>query len=131
SLEGGEVNLALSPAEGSVTLPAFHINDLRPLPFSRFQALRRKVTGPSLTRLTTIWAPKRPVSTLPGSCRPQASTSWLNTRSASAGGAAVLKLGRIPESVSAASVNWLTSSRPPPESSRERFILPASSAKTR
>ena len=33
--------------------------------------------------------------------------------------------------VSAARVNWLTSSRPPPVSASERFILPASSENTR
>ena len=47
------------------------------------------------------------------------------------GGAAEVKLGRIPLDVSAAKVNWLTSSRPPPVSARERFIRSWSSAKTR
>ncbi len=37
----------------------------------------------------------------------------------------MVKLGRMPERVSAARVNWLTSSRPPPVSRSERFIFPA------
>jgi hypothetical protein len=42
-----------------------------------------------------------------------------------------VKLGRLPPDTSAASVNWLTISRPPPTSVTLRFILPASSAKMR
>ena len=41
------------------------------------------------------------------------------------------KPGRLPVVVSAARVNWLTSSRPPPTSCTLRFILPASSLKMR
>ena len=42
-----------------------------------------------------------------------------------------MKLGRLPLRRSAKSVNWLTTSRLPPTSSTERFILPASSSKMR
>ena len=47
------------------------------------------------------------------------------------GGAAPVKLGRLPRRVSAYSVNWLTLRTPPPMSCTLRFILPASSPKTR
>jgi D-tyrosyl-tRNA(Tyr) deacylase len=47
------------------------------------------------------------------------------------GGAALVKLGRRPLLVSAARVNWLTSSRPPPVAASDRFILPAPSSNTR
>src|SRR3546814_19391798 len=57
----------------------------------RCYALSRKVTGPWLTRLTTFWAPTRPVPT-PGGCffGPLASTRG-KTRSAYSGPAPVLK----------------------------------------
>src|SRR5262245_31872067 len=65
---------------------------------------RRKVTGPSLTRLMTIWAPKRPVST-PGACFcRQVASRRLNIGSARSGAAAVEKPGRMPLRVSAARV---------------------------
>src|SRR5690606_22449356 len=95
------------------------------------QARSRKVTGPSLASRTTMWAPKRPVATGPAWRDRHSATSAAKTGSAASGAAAVLKPGRMPELVSAARVNWLTSSRPPPVSARARFIRPWSSAKTR
>ena len=53
------------------------------------------------------------------------------SRRPSSGGAALVKLARVPLFVSAARVNWGTSRTPPPMSWTERFILPASSANTR
>src|SRR5512146_643102 len=51
---------------------------------------------------------------------------------ATSGGAAAMKLGRRPLWASPYSVNWETTSTPaPPSSSSPRFILPASSAKSR
>ena len=61
--------------------------------------------------------------------RPGVRILWLLI--VSAGAAAVLKPGRLPERVSAASVNWLTSNSPPPVCASARFIRPASSANTR
>ena len=59
------------------------------------------VTGPSLTRLTCISAPKRPVSTVSPSPR-RASAKDTYSPSASAGGKAREKPGRVPRDVSAA-----------------------------
>ena len=56
---------------------------------------------------------------------------YANSSRASAGGAAGVKLGRVPLRVSAASVNWGTSSNPPSTSLRLRFIFPSESEKTR
>src|SRR5262245_50465086 len=68
------------------------------------QASRTIVTGPSLTSSTSIRAPKRPVSTpTPRSRRD--STKRATSASATAGGAARVKLGRLPFRVSARSVN--------------------------
>ena len=78
-----------------------------------------------------MWAPKTPVSTLPGAAARQAATSSSKIRSASAGAAAVLNPGHMPLRVSAARVNWLTSNRPPAVSASERFIRPSASANTR
>ena len=47
------------------------------------------------------------------------------------GAAAAEKLGRLPLRQSAARVNWLTASTPPPVSRTDRFIRPAASSKMR
>src|SRR5690606_19400654 len=127
---GKEENLLLYQRCGTPAVRWFHGRHGRRAAVQA-PALSRKVTRPSLTRLTLILAPKPPVSTSAACFSRQIATNRLNIRSASAGAAALVKPGRMPERVSAASVNWLTSSRPPPVSRRERFILPASSAKTR
>mmetsp|Transcript_20377 Transcript_20377/g.78068 ORF Transcript_20377/g.78068 Transcript_20377/m.78068 type:complete len:207 (-) Transcript_20377:1560-2180(-) len=88
------------------------------------------VTGPSLTRCTCMSAPNSPLATTGCSLRATASVCSYKCRPHAAG-AAPEKLGRLPPEVSAASVNWLTISRPPPTSCRLRFILPAASPKTR
>ena len=80
------------------------------------------VTGPSLTsrppcaRRTRRARPARPVR------RPRR-RSGRRAGSRSSGGAARMKLGRLPLRTSAHSVNWLTTSTPPPMSRTERFIL--------
>src|SRR2546421_820389 len=88
------------------------------------------VTGPSLTSSSSIFAPKTPRPT----GTPRASSSSQNrsyTGSASSGGAASAKLGRLPFAVSARSVNWETTSASPPVSSTLRSNRPAASGKTR
>src|SRR5437660_957240 len=88
----------------------------------------QKVTGPSFTRLTLIWAPKRPVATR-GTTSSAFSTNFRNSRSPSSGAAALEKLGRAPLSVSAARVNCGIASSCPRMSCKDRFILPAASGK--
>src|SRR5262245_6047640 len=90
----------------------------------------QKVTGPSFTRLTCISAPNCPVATRgdPSSILP---TKRRNSFSASAGAAALEKLGRRPLLVSAASVNWGTARIWPCTSLTERFILPCGSENMR
>src|SRR6185436_15448693 len=90
----------------------------------------QKVTGPSFTRLTCMWAPKRPVATR-GSHSSAFSTKRLNKRSADSAPAALEKLGRAPLLVSAASVNCGTASSWPFTSLSERFIFPSLSGKMR
>src|SRR5437588_7503587 len=90
----------------------------------------RKLTGPSFTRLTLIWAPKRPLATR-GIASSAFSTNLRNSRCPSSGEAAREKLGRAPLSVSAARVNCGIASSCPPMSRKDRFILPAASGKMR
>ena len=90
----------------------------------------QKVTGPSFTRLTCMWAPKRPVATR-GTHSSAFSTKRRNRRSADSGPAALEKLGRAPLLVSAASVNCGTASSCPRTSFSDRFILPSASGKMR
>ena len=88
------------------------------------------VTGPSLTRETSIRARKRPVATRTPRCW-TARVKWSYSFSASSGGAASAKLGRRPLRQSPQSVNWLTTSISPPISASDRFIFPCSSSKIR
>jgi len=76
------------------------------------------VTGPSFTSETCMCAPNSPVATSAWHARAAASSPSNNAR-ATAGSAAVLKPGRVPLWVSAASVNWGTSNKPPPMSLSE------------
>ena len=88
------------------------------------------VTGPSLCISTSISAPNSPVCTF----TPLAAVMALNSsyrREASPGSAAPLKLGRLPWRQEAYSVNCDMESTLPPTSSKLKFILPASSSKTR
>src|SRR5205814_8289787 len=87
----------------------------------------QKVTGPSFTRLTFIWAPKRPLSTR-GRASSAFSTNFRNSRSPSSGEAALEKLGRAPPWLSAARVNCGTASRPPRLPRKDRFIFPRAAA---
>src|SRR6185312_2472716 len=64
--------------------------------------------------------------------RPRRSATRASTSgSASAGGAARSKEGRRPRATDPARVNWETIRKAPPTAARSRFILPASSSKTR
>ena len=91
----------------------------------------QNVTGPSLVRLTRMWAPNLPVATRSSPSRARAAlTARSNSSSPWAGEAAEEKPGRSPRRVSAASVNWGTSSSPPPVSSRLRLTWASASANT-
>ena len=70
------------------------------------------MTGPSFTSSTCIRAPKTPVSIGTPSAR-RAAQNASKSGSASPGGAASEKLGRLPFVVSAISVNWLTTRAAP------------------
>ena len=88
------------------------------------------VTGPSFTSETCICVRKRPQPTLMPPSR-TTKTKCSYRRSASSGSAAATKLGRRPFRQSPNSVNWLTTSIPPPTSANERFIFPSGSSKIR
>ena len=88
------------------------------------------VTGPSFVRSTAISAPNAPVNVgTPSSLHDSARCSICD--SARVGELALPKLGRRPFFISALSVNWDTSSKLPPVSSRLLFIFPSSSLKSR
>src|SRR5271165_2613910 len=97
---------------------------------ARNQLSSQKVTGPSLVSDTRMWAPNTPVSTRPCWVR-AAFTKASNKRRPCSGGAAVEKPGRKPLRVSAARVNWGTSSKLPCVCPKFKFIFPASSSNTR
>ena len=70
----------------------------------------QKVTGPSFVSVTFMSAPNRPVATS-ATVALQTSTNLSKYSAAFSGGAALVKLARVPFLVSAARVNWGTSSR--------------------
>ena len=93
------------------------------------QTFNQNVTGPSLVRLTCISAANCPLATVTFSvhfCEKYSYTSLAN-----AGEAPFEKLGRKPFCVSAAKVNWDTTSTSPPICCTFKFILSFSSLKIR